>query len=99
MDRYDDITLTWNEVGVKPLVAKAGDVCLFVSDVWHRRMPSLPGDQGRYFLQAHYGRRDIAQRVRTTAAVNHVSPEAAGRATTDRERSLIGLHRPWFYDG
>jgi ectoine hydroxylase-related dioxygenase (phytanoyl-CoA dioxygenase family) len=99
MDRYDDITLTWNDVGVKPLVAKAGDVCLFVSDVWHRRMPSQPGDRGRYFLQAHYGRRDIAQRVRTTAAVNHVSPEAADRATTDRERSLIGLHRPWFYDG
>lgn len=98
-DRFDDVTLTWNGVSVKPLVAKAGDVCLFVSDVWHRRLPSQEGDQGRYFLQAHYGRRDIAQRVRPTAVVNHVSTEAAGRARSDREKTLIGLHGPFFYDG
>ena len=98
-DRNDDVDLTCNGVGVKPLLASAGDVCLFVSDVWHRRMPSLPGDAGRFFLQAHYGRRDIAQRVRTTAAVNHVSEAAQARATSEREKTLIGLHRPWFYDG
>jgi ectoine hydroxylase-related dioxygenase (phytanoyl-CoA dioxygenase family) len=98
-DRYDDVSLTCNGVGVKPLTARAGDVCLFVSDVWHRRLPSQPGDTGRFFLQAHYGRRDIAQRVRPTAAVSHVSEAAAARATTDREKTLIGLHRPWFYDG
>ncbi len=98
-DRYDDVDLTCNGVSVKPLVAKVGDVCLFVSDVWHRRLPSLPGDQGRYFLQAHYGRRDIAQRVRTTATVNHVSDAAAARARDERERQLLGLHGPFFYDG
>lgn len=98
-DRYDDVSLTCNGVGVKPLVASAGDVCLFVSDVWHRRMPSLPGDQGRFFLQVHYGRRDIAQRVRTTSSVSHVSEAAAARTQSDRDRTLIGLHRPWFYDG
>ena len=98
-DRYDDVSLTCNGVGVKPLIAKAGDVCLFVSDVWHRRLPSQAGDTGRFFLQAHYGRRDIAQRVRPTAAVSHVSEAAAARATTDRDKTLIGLHRPWFYDG
>ena len=98
-DRYDDVGLTWNGVGVKPLLAKAGDVCLFVSDIWHRRLPSQPDDSGRFFLQAHYGRRDIAQRVRTTATVSHVSEAAAARAETDREKTLIGLHRPWFYDG
>lgn len=98
-DRYDDVDLTCNGVPVKPLVAKAGDVCLFVSDVWHRRLPSQPGDQGRYFLQAHYGRRDIAQRVRTTDTVNHVSAEAAERARDKRERKLLGLHDPFFYDG
>ena len=72
---------------------------MFVSDVWHRRLPTLPGDTGRYFLQAHYARRDIAQRVRTTREVNHVSAGAAERAETDRERRLIGLHPPFFYDG
>ncbi len=98
-DRYDDVSLTCNGVGVKPLIARAGDVCLFVSDVWHRRLPSQPGDSGRFFLQAHYGRRDIAQRVQPTASVSHVSEAAAARAGSDREKTLIGLHRPWFYDG
>jgi hypothetical protein len=72
---------------------------LFVSDVWHRRLPSLPGDPGRFFLQCHYGRRDLAQRLRPTSESNQLSDEAQARATTRREQTLIGLHRPFFYDG
>ena len=34
------------------------------------------GGRGRYFLQVHYGRRDIAQRMRTTDERQPVSPEA-----------------------
>jgi hypothetical protein len=85
--------------GVVPLIAKAGDAGLFVSDVWHRRMPTGDGDHGRFFLQIHYGRRDIAQRLLTTAEANQVSPEAIARAGSERERSVIGLHPPFFYDG
>jgi hypothetical protein len=77
----------------------AGDVALFVSDAWHRGLPAGPDGRGRYFLQVHYARRDVAQRIRTTAEVNHLSPEAVERATTDRERTLLGLHAPFFYDG
>jgi hypothetical protein len=98
-DRYDDVTLSYQGRGVVPLLARAGDVCLFVSDVWHRRLPSADGDTGRFFLQAHYGRRDIAQRVRPTAEVNQVAPEAEARLGSERERSLLGLHRNFFYDG
>lgn len=98
-DRYDDVTLTYEGVGVKALTAKAGDVCLFVSDVWHRRLPTAGGDSGRYFLQVHYGRRDIAQRIRTTEQVNHVAAEARDRTESDRERQLLGLHLARFYDG
>jgi hypothetical protein len=76
----------------------AGDVALFVSDAWHRGVPAQPGGRGRYFLQVHYARRDIAQRIRTTDEVNQVSPEAFERATTDRARTVIGLHAPFFYD-
>ena len=72
---------------------------LFVSDCWHRGTAATEGGRGRLFVQCHYGRRDIAQRVRTTATVSHVSEAAAARAETDREKTLIGLHRPWFYDG
>ncbi|HEX4489984.1 MAG TPA: phytanoyl-CoA dioxygenase family protein [Acidimicrobiia bacterium] len=78
---------------------EAGDVCLFVSDAWHRGLPAQDGGRGRFFLQAHYARRDIAQRIRTTADANQCAPEAVARASTPRERALIGLHDPFFYDG
>jgi ectoine hydroxylase-related dioxygenase (phytanoyl-CoA dioxygenase family) len=99
LDRMEDDDLEWNGEKAVPLVASAGDVALFVSDVWHRRLPSLPGDPGRFFLQCHYGRRDLAQRLRPTSESNQLSDEAQARATTRREQTLIGLHRPFFYDG
>ena len=98
-DRYRDVDLTCNGQSVVPIVAKACDVALFVSDVWHRRLPASSEDSGRFFLQVHYGRRDIAQRIRPTSVVNHVSPEAERRIASDRERKLLGLHPGLFYDG
>jgi ectoine hydroxylase-related dioxygenase (phytanoyl-CoA dioxygenase family) len=98
-DRMADDELEWNGQGVVPLVANAGDVALFVSDIWHRRQPPTDDDPGRMFLQCHYGRRDLAQRLRPTDEVNHLSEEAIGRAANGRQRRLIGLHRPGFYDG
>jgi len=97
--RLLDDDLAWEGRGVVPLLARAGDAALFVSDVWHRRMPALDGEHGRFFLQAHYGRRDIAQRLLPTAEHNQLSAEAIARATTDRERRVIGLHPAFFYDG
>jgi hypothetical protein len=100
LDRLSDDDLECNGVRVLPLTASAGDVLLFVSDIWHRRLPTAgEDDPGRYFVQCHYGRRDLAQRLRPTSAVNHVSAEALERATTKRDRTLIGLHDPFFYDG
>jgi hypothetical protein len=99
MERLADDNLEWNGQGAVPVVARAGDVALFVSDVWHRRMPPGPGDPGRMFVQCHYGRRDIAQRIRPTSSVNHLSAEALARAATPRERTLAGCHPLGFYDG
>ncbi len=98
-DRLLDDDLTYEGQGVVPLLTEPGDVGFFVSDLWHRRMPTQPGDQGRFFLQVHYGRRDIAQRIRTTAQVNQLSDEAIARAKSSREQTVIGMHRPFFYDG
>ena len=98
-ERAFDDSLTYKEQGVVPLLANAGDVGLFVSDIWHRRMPTMEGDRGRFFLQVHYGRRDIAQRIKTTAATNHLTEQTINRAITLREKTLIGLHKPFFYDG
>ncbi len=98
-DRVNDPDLSYEGRTAVAPEAAAGDVLLFVSDSWHRGTPSLPGGQGRLFLQCHYGRRDIAQRVLTTDAVNHVAPEARERIGSEREAQLLGLHQPFFYDG
>ncbi len=98
-DRRTDESLTCAGVGALPLVAAAGDVALFVSDVWHRRLPTKEGDTGRFFLQVHYARRDIAQRIKRTSTVNHIDPAALARIESPRERRLLGLHPPGFYDG
>ena len=96
-DRINDMALTFDNKSAVLLPARAGDAILFVSDVWHRGTPAQPG-HGRFFLQVHYARRDIAQRIFMTSEVSHVTPDAAERATTERERTLIGLHAPFFYD-
>ncbi len=99
LDRLMDDALSRDGEQPLAILADAGDVALFVSDVWHRRLPTGPGDRGRFFLQVHYARRDLAQRLHTTETANQLSDEARARATTERERTLIGLHRPLFYDG
>jgi ectoine hydroxylase-related dioxygenase (phytanoyl-CoA dioxygenase family) len=97
-DKLLDASLAYDGREAAYLLAQAGDAALFVSDSWHRGTPAEPGRR-RFFLQAHYARRDIAQRILTTDEVNHVSAEAKARAETPRERTLIGLHAPFFYDG
>jgi hypothetical protein len=98
-DQVHDPELSYDGRPPVLLAAAAGDVVLFASDTWHRGTPAGPGGRGRYFLQVHYGRRDIAQRIRTTDDCHQLSDEAIGRADTDRARRLVGLHDPYFYDG
>lgn len=98
-DRLADASLAYEGHGAVALEARAGDVALFVSDAWHRGLPAQPGGTGRLFLQAHYARRDVAQRIRTTADANQLSSEAIARIRSPRERKLLGLHDPLFYDG
>ena len=99
MERLADDHLQWEGRGAVPIVARAGDVALFVSDVWHRRLPPRTGDPGRMFIQCHYGRRDLAQRIRPTSEVNQLSEDTVARARSRRERTLVGLHPLGFYDG
>jgi hypothetical protein len=96
--QINDPDLTYDGRPPVLLEGAAGDVVMFVSDAWHRGSPAAGGD-GRLFIQVHYARRDIAQRIRTTDEVNHVSDEAQAWADTPRSRTLVGLHQPFFYDG
>jgi hypothetical protein len=99
LERLGDEELQWEGRGAVPIVAEAGDVALFASDIWHRRLPPRVGDPGRMFVQCHYGRRDLAQRIRPTSVTNHLSADAVSRAHTGREKTLVGLHPFGFYDG
>ena len=92
VERLHDVVLEWQG-------ERAGDVAFFVSDVWHRRLPTSDEDKGRFFLQIHYARRDIALRIKPPSLVNHLQPESIERITSDRERRLLGLHHMGFYDG
>ncbi len=96
--RMYDADLTYDGRPPVHITARAGDVALFTSDAWHRGLPAGDGARGRFFLQIHYGRRDIAQRLRTTDCANQLSDDAIARATDDRSRALLGLHDPFFYD-
>lgn len=98
-DRVTDPELDWQGREPVTLAATAGDVVLFSSDVWHRRMPTREGDTGRFFVQVHYGRRDLAQRLVPTDRVDQLSDEARRAAGNGRERTVLGLHPPFFYDG
>jgi len=98
-DRMYDESLTYDGRPPRVFEVWSGDVVLFVSDAWHRGLPAREGGHGRFFLQSHYARRDIAQRVHATDQTNQCSPEAIARAASPRERTLIGLHEPFFYDG
>jgi Phytanoyl-CoA dioxygenase (PhyH) len=97
-DRMYDPDVSYDGRPPVLIEARAGDVVLFVSDVWHRGTPATAEGRGRYFMQVHYGRRDLAQRLRPTDVVNHLSADAIERAKTERARTLVGLHDPFFYD-
>jgi ectoine hydroxylase-related dioxygenase (phytanoyl-CoA dioxygenase family) len=96
--QMNDPTLTFDGRPPVLLEGDAGDVAMFVSDAWHRGTPAC-GGAGRLFIQVHYARRDIAQRIRPTDQVNHLSADASRWADTPRARTLVGLHEPFFYDG
>jgi len=98
-DRIHDPNLDYEGRAPVLLTGAAGDVALFVSDAWHRGTPAGPGATGRLFLQVHYGRRELAQRIRTTAESHQLSADALGGAVTHRERTVVGLHDAYFYDG
>lgn len=97
-ERRWDLDLDWHGRRAEVHVARAGDVTFFVSESWHRRMPTTNKCQGRRFLQTAFGRREIAQRVLLTDHHHCVSQAALARATTERQRQLLGIHPPGFYD-
>lgn len=98
-ERMWDVDLEYRGSRGQLHLAQPGDVSFFVSETWHRRMPTTEKCKGRFFLQTAFGRREIAQRVLLTEQMNCVSDEARARARSSRELELLGLHPALFYDG
>ena len=97
-ERRWDLDLTYDGRPGLALVAEPGDVGFFVSDSWHRRLPPQEQSPGRHFLQVIYGRREIAQRLLAPEAHHPANEAALSRATTPRQRELLGIHEQGFYD-
>tara|TARA_R110002072_G_scaffold10443_6_gene48540 strand:+ start:3935 stop:4783 length:849 start_codon:yes stop_codon:yes gene_type:complete len=97
-ERRLDLDLTYEGRAGLAHVAEPGDVGFFVSDSWHRRLPPQEEGRGRFFLQVIYGRREIAQRLLPSDAHHPANAAAVSRATTARERQLLGIHEQGFYD-
>ncbi len=98
-ERMWDLDLDYCGFRGQSHLARAGDVSLFVSDTWHRRMPPGPNCKGRFFLQTAYARREVAQRILPTEKLNAVSDAARARAKSERDLQVLGIHRQVFYDG
>jgi ectoine hydroxylase-related dioxygenase (phytanoyl-CoA dioxygenase family) len=98
-ERMWDVELEYEGRRGVPHLARAGDVTFFVSETWHRRMPTTAACKGRFFLQTAFGRREIAQRVRLSEEFNATTAASRARAKSDRQRQVIGLHGAGFYDG
>ncbi len=86
----------WNGEPERAVLCDVGDALFFRSDLWHRGSAHSSGDETRYLLQVHYGRREMAQ---------HFAPfldwrfnPAVLAAATPRQRRLLGDHEPAAYD-
>jgi hypothetical protein len=86
----------WNGRSPECVLATAGDVLIFRSDVWHGGSDNTAERDVRYLLQVHYGRREMAQ---------HFSPFLEWRfdacvvaAASPRQLRLLGAHDPAAYD-
>lgn len=80
----------------EPVLAAAGDVLLFRSDVWHSGSDNLTASRTRYLLQVHYGRREMAQHF--VPFIDFRIDPAVLAAATPRQRRLLGDHSPGPYD-
>lgn len=93
---------------IEPLL---GDDCHVIANTAWRNPPEFAGGPWHCDAGPHVPRPKgvewddripypvFAQRIRPTDAANQLSPEAIERAVTRRERDLVGLHEPYFYDG
>ena len=78
------------------ILCNAGDAIIFRSEIWHRGTANT-SDEKRYLLQVHYAQRMITQKFPPYLNKFQFRPEVLEWAS-DRQRRLLGGHRPGAYD-
>lgn len=82
---------SFNGVGSHAVMLKAGDVCLFRSDLWHGAAKNV-SERRRYMVQVHYAHSAIGKWYPAIELESLWSPEVLA-AVTPRQRKLLG--RPY----
>ena len=78
-----------------PILAKAGDVLLFRSDIWHGGSKNTSLDS-RYLIQTHYANRNVAQRFSPYTEFKYNKKVLA--KCDEEQLILLGKHKQSYYD-
>jgi ectoine hydroxylase-related dioxygenase (phytanoyl-CoA dioxygenase family) len=70
---------------------KAGDVCLFRSDLWHGAAMNT-SEKRRYMVQVHYAHSSVGKWYPSVAYEELYRPEVLA-AVNERQRQLLGDSR------
>ena len=81
---------TWRGNVLTPILAKAGDVALFRSDLWHSGGEHRDASRTRYVIETAYGRRMVAQKFYPYLDFR-LEPTIAAAASA-RQLRLLGRH-------
>jgi ectoine hydroxylase-related dioxygenase (phytanoyl-CoA dioxygenase family) len=89
--RPPDNETSFDGVGPHAVLVKAGDVCLFRSDLWHAAAMNT-SDRRRYMIQVHYAHSTFGKWFPQVEWEHYWSPEVLA-ALTPRQRKLLGRPR------
>jgi len=79
---------TYEGIGSHAVMLKAGDVCLFRSDLWHGAAMNT-SERRRYMVQVHYAHSSVGKWFPSIKYESLWSPDVLN-AMNDRHRQLLG---------
>jgi ectoine hydroxylase-related dioxygenase (phytanoyl-CoA dioxygenase family) len=81
----------WRGQASVPILAQAGDIALFRSDLWHSGSANRTSDRTRRVIDTSYGRRVMAQKFYPYLNFRH--DESLLAEANPRQRRLLGEHQ------
>jgi hypothetical protein len=87
--RPPDNETTWRGISPQAVMVKAGDACLFRSDLWHGAWKNTHETERRYMLQVHYACGYMRRGYPAMCYKSLYNPAVLEKATP-RQRQLLG---------